>query len=51
MRSVWVLFQMLMNGGTYGGVRYLRSQTVALFTGRSDSTQERGLGWDFVSRS
>ena len=41
--------QMLMNGGTYGGVRYLRAQTVALFTGRRDATQARGLGWDFVS--
>jgi CubicO group peptidase (beta-lactamase class C family) len=40
---------MLMNGGTYGGVRYLRAQTIALFTGRRDSSQDRGLGWDFVS--
>jgi CubicO group peptidase (beta-lactamase class C family) len=46
-----VLMQMLMNGGSYGSVRYLRAQTVALFTGRSDPAQERGLGWDFVSTS
>lgn len=44
-----VFMQMLMNGGTYGGTRYLRAQTVALFTGRRDTSQERGLGWDFVS--
>ena len=46
-----VFMQMLMNGGTYGGVRYLRAQTVALFTARGDTSQERGLGWDFVSLS
>ncbi len=46
-----VFMQMLMNGGTYGGVRYLRAQTVALFTARRDTSQERGLGWDFVSLS
>jgi beta-N-acetylhexosaminidase len=46
-----VYMQMLMNGGTYAGVRYLRPQTVSLFTGRRDTSQERGLGWDFVSAS
>ncbi len=46
-----VFMQMLMNGGTYAGVRYLRPQTVMLFTGRRDTVQERGLGWDFVSTS
>ncbi|HLF13467.1 MAG TPA: glycoside hydrolase family 3 N-terminal domain-containing protein, partial [Bacteroidota bacterium] len=46
-----VFLQMLMNGGTYGGARYLRPQTVTLFTGRRDTAEERGLGWDFVSTS
>jgi beta-N-acetylhexosaminidase len=46
-----VFMQMLMNGGTYGGVRYLKAQTVALFTLRRDTAQDRGLGWDFVSTS
>ncbi|HLA99792.1 MAG TPA: serine hydrolase, partial [Bacteroidota bacterium] len=44
-----VFTQMILNGGTYAGTRYFRPGTVALFTGRRDSAQERGLGWDFVS--
>jgi len=44
-----VFVQMILNGGTYGGTRYLRPSTIALFTGRRDTSQERGLGWDFVS--
>lgn len=46
-----ILAQMVMNGGTYGGTRFLRAQTVSLFTGRADTAQARGLGWDFVSAS
>jgi len=46
-----VFTQMILNGGTYGGVRYFRPSTVSLFTGRRDSLQERGFGWDFVSLS
>jgi CubicO group peptidase (beta-lactamase class C family) len=41
--------QMLMNEGTYGGVRYLSEKTVREFTGRKDLQTQRGLGWDFKS--
>ena len=38
------LFQMLLNGGTYGGKRYLREQTVSTFTRRQRG--HRALGFD-----
>lgn len=46
-----VLLQLLLNGGTYGGVRYLSDSTVAAFTKcrfcKGDgSGNRRGLGWD-----
>ncbi len=49
-----VLMQMLINGGTYGGVRYLSDSTVKNFTqcqwckGAVPTGKEnrRGLGWD-----
>ncbi len=40
------LFQMLLNGGKYGGQRYLRPETVALFTQRHLGSSRRGLGFD-----
>lgn len=40
-----VLFQMLLNGGSYGGHQYLDSQTIELFTG-SLGRSHRGLGFD-----
>jgi CubicO group peptidase (beta-lactamase class C family) len=42
-----VFMQMLMNGGTYRGKRYLSSETIRLFTTRSDPKTKRALGWDF----
>jgi CubicO group peptidase (beta-lactamase class C family) len=39
-----ILGQMLLNGGTYGGTRFFRPETVALFTRRH--TGHRGLGFD-----
>lgn len=41
-----VLLQMLMNGGTYSGKRYLDASTIALFTGKQYENSRRGLGWD-----
>ncbi len=38
--------QMLLNRGTYGGVRYFQSATVDLFTSRQSLTSRRGLGFD-----
>jgi beta-N-acetylhexosaminidase len=40
------IFQMLLNGGHYGGYRFLRPETVALFTARNSSQSRRGLGFD-----
>ncbi len=39
--------QMILNGGSYGGVQYIKSETVKLFTERTDLKTKRGLGWDF----
>jgi beta-N-acetylhexosaminidase len=44
-----IFMQMIMNGGTYGGMRYLGDTTVALFTRRSAPGSSRGLGWDAKS--
>ena len=47
-----VLMQMLLNGGTYGGRRYLQEKTVNRFTacrfctGHPRTDNRRGLGWD-----
>ncbi len=41
-----VLMQMLLNKGTYGGTRFLRPETVSLFTSRHDRSSRRGLGFD-----
>lgn len=38
--------QMLLNRGTYGGVRYFQPATVDLFTSRQSLTSRRGLGFD-----
>lgn len=48
------LLQMLLNGGTYGGTRYLSDSTIATFTKcqfcanavPSAGDNRRGLGWD-----
>ncbi len=41
-----VIFQMLLNGGYYGGKQYLQSSTVDLFTNRHPNATRRGLGFD-----
>ncbi len=41
-----IFMQMIMNGGTYGGRRYLNSETIRLFTTRTDTQGKRALGWD-----
>ncbi len=40
-----VLFQMLLNGGHYGGQQYLDAATIAYFTS-ADHGNHRGLGFD-----
>jgi len=45
-RDVATIFQMLLQGGTYGGVQYLRPETVRLFAHRYSGEMRRGLGFD-----
>ena len=41
-----VLGQMLLNGGYYGGKRYLDAETIRQFTRRCEDCTRRGVGWD-----
>ena len=41
-----VIMQMLLNGGTYGGVQYLKPETVRKFTTRHPHCTRRGIGFD-----
>ncbi|WP_245541969.1 glycoside hydrolase family 3 N-terminal domain-containing protein [Proteiniphilum acetatigenes] len=40
------IYQMWLNGGEYGGERYLSEETVRLFTTTKSSISRRGLGFD-----
>jgi len=40
------LMQMLLNGGTFNGKRYLQKETVDLFTAYHSNTSRRGYGFD-----
>ncbi len=40
------IFQMLLDGGVYGGKRYLQAETVKLFTARYPGSTRRGIGFD-----
>lgn len=44
-----IFAQMLLNGGTYKGVRILKPATVARWTARQDPLSSRALGWDTPS--
>lgn len=41
-----ILYQMMLNRGTYGGVQYIRPETVDLFTAKQSAVSRRGLGFD-----
>jgi CubicO group peptidase (beta-lactamase class C family) len=41
-----IIHQMLLNYGTYGGIRLLDSSTVVLFTSKQSNISRRGLGFD-----
>ena len=41
-----VYAQMLLNGGSYGGNRYFKPETVQLFTQKQNTGGTRMLGWD-----
>jgi beta-N-acetylhexosaminidase len=40
------LYQMLLQKGRYGGVRYFKPETVDFFTNKQFEKSRRGLGWD-----
>jgi CubicO group peptidase (beta-lactamase class C family) len=40
------IFQMLLNGGTFNGKRYLKEKTIKLFTAFNSPISRRGLGFD-----
>jgi len=50
-RDLAVFLQMLLNGGSYGNIRLLSPDTIALFTKRQDlvPASSRALGWDTAS--
>jgi beta-N-acetylhexosaminidase len=41
-----VLLQMELNGGVYGGKRYLKEDVLSKFTTRQSLKSSRGIGWD-----
>lgn len=41
-----ILYQMILNGGTYGGDRYLNTETIKMFTAKQSPVSRRGLGFD-----
>jgi CubicO group peptidase (beta-lactamase class C family) len=41
-----LLYQMLLNGGELNGERYLKPETIKLFTGYGSNISRRGLGFD-----
>ena len=41
-----ILYQLLLNKGSYGGVQYFKPQTVDLFTAKQSPVSRRGLGFD-----
>lgn len=44
-----IFMQMLLNGGTYGGTRYIEEATVRQFTTRQSDRSSRAIGWDTKS--
>jgi hypothetical protein len=40
------VMQLLLNGGTYNGIRFMSAETVALFTRQYNPRSRRGLGFD-----
>lgn len=44
--DVAILYQMLLNKGTYGGDQFFKPETVEQFTGKQSAISRRGLGFD-----
>ncbi len=41
-----ILFQMMLNGGSYGGKHYFQAATINMFTAKQSKVSRRGLGFD-----
>jgi CubicO group peptidase (beta-lactamase class C family) len=41
-----IMYQMLLNKGTYGGEQYFKPETVTTFSARQSSVSRRGFGFD-----
>jgi CubicO group peptidase (beta-lactamase class C family) len=48
-RDLAIFAQMLLNGGSYGGVRIVTPKTLARWTAPQDASSSRALGWDTMS--
>jgi CubicO group peptidase (beta-lactamase class C family) len=46
LRDLSTFAQMLLNGGTYGGTRIVKAETVARWTAPQDIGSTRAIGWD-----
>ncbi|MEO6522982.1 MAG: serine hydrolase [Mucilaginibacter sp.] len=44
--DVAILYQMVLNGGTYGGTQYLKPEIIKQFTVKYSANSRRGLGFD-----
>jgi CubicO group peptidase (beta-lactamase class C family) len=44
--DIAILYQMLLNKGTYGGKTYFKQETVDMFTAKQSNVSRRGLGFD-----
>jgi len=45
-KELAIIGQMLLNGGEYGGEKFLKSATIEKFTSKQKSSSRRGLGFD-----
>jgi CubicO group peptidase (beta-lactamase class C family) len=41
-----IIYQMILNRGTYGGEQYFKPETIDLFTAKQSAASRRGLGFD-----
>jgi beta-glucosidase-like glycosyl hydrolase/CubicO group peptidase (beta-lactamase class C family) len=46
-----VLMQMLLNKGSYGGIQYLKPETISYYTTRCQGCTRRGIGFDMFQKN
>jgi CubicO group peptidase (beta-lactamase class C family) len=44
--DIAIMYQMMLNRGTYGGVQYVKPATVDLWTSKQSAVSRRGIGFD-----